>query len=59
MRGEKRKSASGAIETQATGTLKPWRDVVGPAGRMRGSRNRLSEAVILPDCADLGTSRTP
>jgi len=30
MRGEKRKSASWAIETQATGALKPWREVVSP-----------------------------
>jgi predicted AAA+ superfamily ATPase len=30
VRGEKRKSAGTAIETAATGTLKPWREVVTP-----------------------------
>jgi predicted AAA+ superfamily ATPase len=30
MRSEKRKSAGTAIETQATGNLKPWREVVTP-----------------------------
>ncbi len=28
VRGEKRKSAGAAIETQATGILTPWREVV-------------------------------
>lgn len=30
MRTEKRRSAGTAIESQATGTLKPWREVVNP-----------------------------
>jgi predicted AAA+ superfamily ATPase len=30
MRGEKRKAAGTAIESQATGILKPWREVVNP-----------------------------
>src|SRR5690606_36708598 len=30
MRTERRKTCGGAIEGQATGTLKPWREVVSP-----------------------------
>lgn len=43
MRGEKRKSTSGAIETQATGTLKPWREVVSPHPDVASGRYQQAE----------------
>src|SRR5947207_10411879 len=43
MRGEKRKSASGAIETQATGALKPWREVVSPHPDVASGRYQQAE----------------
>jgi hypothetical protein len=43
VRGEKRKSAGEAIETQATGALKPWREVVSPHPDVRaGATSRPS-----------------
>ena len=43
MRGEKRKSASTAIETQATGNLKPWREVVNPHKDVASGRYQQAE----------------
>jgi hypothetical protein len=43
MRGEKRKGASGAIETQATGALKPWREVVSPHPDVASGRYQQAE----------------
>lgn len=43
MRGEKRKTASGAIETQATGALKPWREVVSPHPDVASGRYQQAE----------------
>jgi predicted AAA+ superfamily ATPase len=43
MRGEKRRSASGAIETQATGALKPWREVVSPHPDVASGRYQQAE----------------
>jgi predicted AAA+ superfamily ATPase len=43
MRGEKRKSTSGAIETQATGALKPWREVVSPHPDVASGRYQQAE----------------
>jgi predicted AAA+ superfamily ATPase len=43
MRGEKRKNASGAIETQATGALKPWREVVSPHPDVASGRYQQAE----------------
>ena len=43
MRGEKRKTASTAIETQATGNLKPWREVVNPHKDVASGRYQQAE----------------
>jgi predicted AAA+ superfamily ATPase len=43
MRGERRKSASGAIETQTTGALKPWREVVSPHPDVASGRYQQAE----------------
>jgi predicted AAA+ superfamily ATPase len=43
MRGEKRKSASGAIETESTGALKPWREVVSPHPDVASGRYQQAE----------------
>src|SRR6516162_9724451 len=43
MRGEKRKSASGAIETLAVGALKPWREVVSPHPDVASGRYQQAE----------------
>ncbi|WP_293395658.1 Swt1 family HEPN domain-containing protein [Nevskia sp.] len=42
-RGEKRKSSSTAIESAATGTLKPWRDVVMPHEDVASGRYQQAE----------------
>jgi predicted AAA+ superfamily ATPase len=43
VRGEKRKSASTAIESQATGNLKPWREVVTPHKDVASGRYQQAE----------------
>lgn len=43
MRGEKRKSAGTAIESQATGNLKPWREVVTPHKDVASGRYQQAE----------------
>lgn len=43
VRGEKRKSAGTAIETQATGALKPWREVVNPHPDVASGRYQQAE----------------
>ena len=43
MRSEKRKSAGGAIESQATGGLKPWREVVTPHRDVASGRYQQAE----------------
>jgi len=43
MRSEKRKSAGTAIESQATGTLKPWREVVSPHRDVASGRYQQAE----------------
>jgi predicted AAA+ superfamily ATPase len=42
-RGEKRKSAGTAIESQATGNLKPWREVVHPHKDVASGRYQQAE----------------
>jgi hypothetical protein len=42
-RNEKRKSAGTAIESQATGTLKPWREVVSPHRDVASGRYQQAE----------------
>ncbi len=43
MRAEKRKSSGTAIESQATGTLKPWREVVSPHKDVASGRYQQAE----------------
>jgi predicted ester cyclase len=43
VRGEKRKSASTAIESQTTGNLKPWREVVTPHKDVASGRYQQAE----------------
>src|SRR5712691_11227668 len=43
VRGEKRKSAGAAIESQATGALKPWREVVNPHKDVASGRYQQAE----------------
>ena len=43
VRGEKRKSAGTAIESQATGGLKPWREVVTPHKDVASGRYQQAE----------------
>ena len=43
MRSEKRKSAGTAIESQVTGNLKPWRDVVNPHKDVASGRYQQAE----------------
>ncbi len=43
VRGEKRKSAGAAIETQATGILTPWREVVSPHPDVASGRYQQAE----------------
>ena len=43
MRSEKRKSAGTAIESQATGSLKPWREVVTPHKDVASGRYQQAE----------------
>jgi predicted AAA+ superfamily ATPase len=43
VRGEKRKSAGTAIESQATGNLKPWREVVTPHKDVASGRYQQAE----------------
>src|SRR5256885_13301732 len=43
MRGEKRKTASTAIESAAASTLKPWRDVVTPHKDVASGRYQQAE----------------
>jgi predicted AAA+ superfamily ATPase len=43
MRSEKRKSAGSAIESQTTGTLKPWREVVNPHKDVASGRYQQAE----------------
>lgn len=43
MRSEKRKSAGSAIESQTTGTLKPWREVVNPHRDVASGRYQQAE----------------
>ncbi|MDQ3701143.1 MAG: DUF499 domain-containing protein, partial [Chloroflexota bacterium] len=43
VRGEKRKSAGTAIESPATGTLKPWREVVTPHRDVASGRYQQAE----------------
>ncbi|HRW61521.1 MAG TPA: Swt1 family HEPN domain-containing protein, partial [Defluviicoccus sp.] len=43
MRSEKRKTAGTAIESQATGTLKPWREVVNPHRDVASGRYQQAE----------------
>lgn len=43
MRSEKRKSAGTAIQTQASGTLKPWREVVSPHRDVASGRYQQAE----------------
>ena len=43
MRSEKRKTAGTAIESQATGTLKPWREVVTPHKDVASGRYQQAE----------------
>ena len=43
VRGEKRKSAGTAIESQVTGNLKPWREVVTPHKDVASGRYRQAE----------------
>lgn len=43
MRGEKRKAAGTAIESQATGNLKPWREVVNPHKDVASGRYQQAE----------------
>lgn len=43
MRGEKRKSAGGTVESQVTGTLKPWREVISPHKDVASGRYQQAE----------------
>lgn len=43
MRGEKRKSANTPVESQATGNLKPWREVVTPHRDVASGRYQQAE----------------
>ena len=43
VRNEKRKSAGTAIESQATGSLRPWREVVSPHGDVASGRYQQAE----------------
>src|SRR3972149_6584892 len=43
MRGERRKSASAAIESQVTGGLKPWREAVSPHRDVASGRYQQAE----------------
>lgn len=43
MRAEKRKTSGTAIESQATGTLKPWREVVSPHKDVASGRYQQAE----------------
>src|SRR5581483_1210665 len=43
VRGERRRSAGAAIESQATGTLKPWREVVSPHADVASGRYQQAE----------------
>jgi predicted AAA+ superfamily ATPase len=43
VRGEKRRSAGGAIESAATGNLKPWREVVTPHRDVASGRYQQAE----------------
>jgi len=43
VRGEKRKAAATAIESQATGNLKPWREVVNPHKDVASGRYQQAE----------------
>jgi hypothetical protein len=43
VRGEKRKSAGTAIESQGTGNLKPWREVVTPHKDVASGRYQQAE----------------
>jgi predicted AAA+ superfamily ATPase len=43
VRGEKRKSAGSAVESQATGSLKPWREVVTPHKDVASGRYQQAE----------------
>src|SRR5579859_3135356 len=43
MRGERRKTAGTAIESQVTGTLKPWREVVSPHADVASGRYQTAE----------------
>ena len=43
LRSEKRKSAGAAIESQATGNLKPWREVVSPHKDVASGRYQQAE----------------
>src|SRR5690606_21068074 len=43
MRTEKRRTAATAIETQATGQLKPWREVVSPHKDVASGRYQQAE----------------
>src|SRR5438876_8803499 len=43
VRSEKRKSASTAIESQVTGALKPWREVVTPHRDVASGRYQQAE----------------
>jgi hypothetical protein len=55
VRGEKRKSAGTPIESQATGNLKPWREVGSPRSWRRRRRatviaNTISEVAATGAC---------
>lgn len=43
MRTEKRKSAGTAVESQVTGSLKPWREVISPHQDVAGGRYQQAE----------------
>src|SRR5439155_15641187 len=43
VRGEKRKSAGTAIESEVTGALKPWREVVNPHKDVASGRYQQAE----------------
>ena len=43
MRGEKRKSAGSTVESQVTGTLKPWREVISPHKDVASGRYQQAE----------------
>ena len=43
MRTEKRKSAGSAVESQVTGSLKPWREVISPHQDVAGGRYQQAE----------------